>query len=425
MKSALLSLPRLAIDGGQPVLSLDKIPGPHYRWPVITSSAEQAVLKQLSTAVSIKDRSGVVAELEDRFKSFYGHTYALSTNSGTAALFAAYDALQLKPGDEVLCPDYTWFATVSPLVYTGATPVFVDCDQNFNLDPALLASQYTPRTKAVVVTHMWGMPCAMPAITKFCRQHKLYLVEDCSHAHGAACAAQRVGTFGDIAVFSLQAAKLVPAGEGGILLTNNPELYYRVNLHGQYNKRCAQEIPSEHPLRPFWQTGFGLKQRIHPLGAALALDQFDHMLDKLETKRKYVRRFFDVIRGYPFLQLQDEGDAQSSWYMLAFEYREAAAGVTAQQFVQALHAEGLIEFDIPTLTGPIGDLHLFHHLHEAMPRLYSQKVTIKRSCPRSQSLREKVVVLPVWTESTDELLVQHYLSGLEKVCRWVQAQRPA
>lgn len=415
--------PRVAIEGGPPTLSVDEVAASHYRWPIITASSEQAVQRQLMTSVSIKDRSDVIADLEDKFKSFYNCSYALCTNSGTAALFAAYDALQLKPGDEVLCPDYTWFATVSPMVYTGATPVFIDCDRNFNVDPTLLEAHLTTHTKALVVTHMWGMPCAMREIMEFCRTHKLRLIEDCSHAHGAEYAGRHVGTFGDLAVFSLQASKLVAAGEGGILLTNDCDLYYRANLHGQYNKRCAQEIPSDHPLRPFWQTGFGLKQRIHPLGAALALDQFQDMTYRLAVKRQYALQLLEVIRPFPFLQPQSEQDARSSWYMLAIEYSETRAGIPAHDFLRALHAEGLEEFDIPSLTGPIGGLHLFHHLHEAMPRLYAEEVKITRHCPRSESLREKVLVLPLWGDTADEWVVDRYVSGMKKVCEWIQARK--
>ncbi len=412
----------LAIEGGMPALSLDDNPAPHYKWPIITPSAEKAVLRQLATTISIKNRSGVIADLEDRFRSFYGHRHALCTNSGTAALFAAYDALQLMPGDEVLCPDYTWFATVSPMTYTGATPIFIDCDYNFNLDPSLLVKYLTPRTKAVVVTHMWGMPCDMQPIVDFCRKHELRLIEDCSHAHGAEYRGQRVGTFGDIAIFSLHSAKLVAAGEGGILLTNDCDIYYRANLHGQYNKRSQQEIPADHSLYAFWQTGFGLKQRIHPLGAALALDQFDYLLDRLSVKRDYASRFLETIGRYQFLKPQIERNAGSSWYMLAFEYCESLVDVPLPQFVHALHAEGLVEFDVPTLTGPIGDLYLFQHLHEAMPRLYNDNMNIIRECPRSAGLREKVVVLPIWSELSDEMIVDRYLIGLNKVCEWVVRQ---
>lgn len=411
----------LALFGGIPTLSLDAMPGPHYRWPPITEESVSAVVGQLHESVSIKDRSGIIAELEDSFKSYYGRRYALCTNSGTAALFCAYDALGLGLGDEVLCPDYTWFATVSPLAYVGATPVFIDCDENFNLDPDLLAAHLTPRTRAVVVTHMWGMPCDMERIAAFCRHHGLYLIEDCSHAHGAMYQGRPIGSHADVAMFSLQAAKLVAAGEGGVLLFDDQNLYARANLHGQYNKRCAQEVPPKHPARQFWQSGFGLKQRIHPLGASLAVQQFRAMPQRLAVKRRFAGELLDTIRKYAFLHTQEGPRDECSWYAIAFTLDEKAADISTREFVEALHAEGLIEFDVPTLTGPIGDLPLFQNLNGAIPRLYPKPRQVVRNCPRSSSLREKVVILPVWANEADDQVVSLYRAGLEKVCRWVEA----
>jgi len=396
-------------------LSLDRFPPPHYRWPTVTSSLEEAVIHQLRETISIKDGSGVIATLEKAFEERYQSAFALAMNSGTAALFAAFDALDLGPGDEVLCPDYTWFATVSPLAYTGAMPVFVDCDENFNLDPHKLEENLSSRTRAVVVTHMWGMPCDILPIRSFCDRHGLRLIEDCSHAHGASYSGLPVGCLADVSVFSLQAAKLVPAGEGGILLTNNQDIYVRANLHGQYNKRCRAEIPEAHPLFKYWQTGFGLKQRIHPLGAACALHEFDRLDERLHIKRRRAQALLAVVDDIGFLQPQRESTCQSSWYMFAMEYMSERAGIPISEFQRRLHTEGLIEADVPELTGPIGDLYLFQNLDGAVSRLYPTKAKPRRHCPRSTGLRGRVMTLPIWCEPADEEIFGCYLAGLRKV----------
>jgi dTDP-4-amino-4,6-dideoxygalactose transaminase len=139
-----------------------------------------------------------------------------------------------------------------------------------------IEKKITDKTKAIVVTHMWGIPCDMDAITVIAKKHNLRLLEDCSHAHGAKFNEQKVGTFGDAAVWSLQGQKTVTGGEGGILLTDDGEIHTRALLLGQYNKRCKQEIPRDHPLYQYALTGFGLKLRAHPLAIAMADQQFDH-----------------------------------------------------------------------------------------------------------------------------------------------------
>jgi len=294
---------KLALHGGPPTID---VPGPHYRWPIITDATRRAVLTQLDTATSIKDRSGIIRELEDKFASYYGRRYALMNNSGTSSLFAAFEGLGLGPGDEVISTDYTWFASTSPLVYLGAEPVFCDCDENGCLDPARLGELLTKRTRAVVVTHMWGRPGDMDEIAAFCEGHGLSLVEDCSHAHGATYRGRLVGTYGAAAVWSLQGAKLVSGGEGGILLTDDEDVYVRAQLQGHYNKRCKQEVPADHPLRAFWQTGFGLKLRGHPLAAAMASQQFEEFPQRLELKRRFARRMAEALADVAFLSPQDE-----------------------------------------------------------------------------------------------------------------------
>ena len=125
-----------------------------YSWPVVTKSMEAAVMSQLKESISIYDRSGSIAQLEDRFREYYGCKYAVATNAGTTALWSLYVGSGIGPGDEVICQTYTFFATASPIFFTGAVPVLTDCDESGNIDPREIARHITPRTKAIVVTHM-------------------------------------------------------------------------------------------------------------------------------------------------------------------------------------------------------------------------------------------------------------------------------
>jgi len=408
----------LAIHGGSPVLNRE---GPHFVWPRITPAIEAAVLRQLRTSTSIKDRSGVVAELEDKFARYYATRWALSHSSGTMAIFAMFDALGLSPGDEVICPNYTWFATASPLAYLGLVPVFCDADEHGNLDPERVTELIGERTRALIVTHMWGMPCDMAPLVRLCQSRGLELLEDCSHAHGASYHGAKVGTFGAAAVWSMQAAKLVSAGEGGMLLTDREDLYVRATLAGHYNRRCKQEIALDHPLREFWQTGFGLKLRAHPLALAMANEQFDHLDAWLLQKRRFAQQMQDSWREFRFLRLPLEKECQSAWYVFALRFDEVQARVSRTTFHRALLAEGLTDVDVPELTGPIAQLPLFQNLARARPAFFPRATRVASDAfPVSKRLWRETLTVPVWTEPDDAVLVERYIEGVRKVARAVE-----
>jgi dTDP-4-amino-4,6-dideoxygalactose transaminase len=388
----------------------------------VTHALEAAVLSQLRDSTSIKDRSGVFAEFEARFAAYYGARHALLHSSGTMAIFAMFDALDLSPGDEIICPNYTWFATASPLAYLGLAPVFCDADDDGNLDPRRLPELVTERTRAVIVTHMWGLPCDMDPIVRFCSTRKLHLLEDCSHAHGASYRGRKVGAFGTASAWSLQAAKIVSAGEGGVLLTNEAEVYARATLTGHYNRRCKQEVPPDHPLREFWQTGFGLKLRAHPLGIAMANEQFNHLDDWIRQKGVFARRMRDAWSQFSFLRLPEERDRTPSWYVFAVRFDQERAGVSRQTFYRALVAEGLVDADVPELTGPIGHLPLFQKLHKVRPNLYrsAPRVVAEASVPVSWRIARETITFPVWARPEDAPIVERYIEGVRKVAEAVQ-----
>ena len=169
-----------------------------------------------------------------------------------------FEALDLRPGDEVLCPVYTFFATATPMLQYGAVPVFCDALADGNMDPAEILKKSTPKTKAVIVTHMWGLPCDMPKIMENASRVNggIKVLEDCSHAHGAVVAGKLVGSWGHMAAWSLQAKKNLTGGQAGVLATNSTDYYARAITHGHFNKRAKQEVPQDHPLRKFWRKSY-------------------------------------------------------------------------------------------------------------------------------------------------------------------------
>lgn len=410
---------RLALYGGAPTITQ---PLPHYRWPRITESVRAAVALQLETDISLMDRSGVFRSFEETFRKFHGRDFALLCNSGTSALHAMYVGAGLEPHDEVIVPVYTFHATVTPLLHVGATPVFCDCGSDGNMDPVKAEALIGPRTKAIVVTHLFGLPCDMDAFTALSQRYNLLLFEDCSHAHGARYRDAPVGSFGDGAAWSFQGQKIISGGEGGMLLTDDHEMYIRAQLLGHYNKRCRQEIPPTHPFYELATTGFGLKHRAHPLAVAIAREQFGHLEEFRAGKSRFADRFAQALRPFEFITLSQYGRAHTSptWYLLAATFDEVAAGASRELFVNALHAEGLAEIEAYTYLQPLHELPLFQRVPPIGPIRWP---TSKRpgglfDCARS--FCQSLVKIPAWSFADEEPIVGQYIQGLTKVCAAIE-----
>jgi len=172
----------------------------------------------------------MVRELERRFAFAYGVPYGVATTSGTAAIHVALGALDLNPGDEVITAPITDMGTVIPIISQGAIPVFANVDRTYNMDPASVEQRITPRTKAIIVVHLFGNPCDMDAMTAVAARHGLSLIEDCSQAHWTHYKGRLVGTIGDIGCFSFQQSKHMTTGDGGMTITSNAAYYERMKL---------------------------------------------------------------------------------------------------------------------------------------------------------------------------------------------------
>lgn len=406
---------KLAILGGPKTVSYAP---PHFPWPIITKEVERAVVKQLNKSVSIYDRSGIIDEFEDNFRSYHKIKHALLTSSGTAALHTMYVAAEIGAEDEIICPAYTFYATVTPILQTGAIPVLCDADETGNIDPNKIEQLITPRTKGVVITHMWGIPCQMDKIAAICRKYKLLLFEDCSHAHGARYQNKLVGTWGNAAAWSLQGQKIVTGGEGGIFATNNTEFYFRALLFGHYNKRCVQEIPKNHPLAKYAISGMGLKLRSHPLAVAIARVLFKHLDNIISQKRKYISMFkkeLKVLEDY--ISMPDvPKKASPSWYALTLTYNKSGKSkVPIEHFLKALQAEGCLEADIPNSTCPLNLMPLFQNPAPLYP-IYKGKFAYKPGqFPVAEEFFQTRIKFPVWTRSKDIGIVKSYIRAIQKV----------
>jgi len=239
--------------------------------------------------------SGVVAELESTFSAAQGGRHVVSFNSGTSALFAAFAALGLGPGDEVLVPSWTFFATASPLLWLGAVPVLVDSSAGPGVTAREFAARVTRRTRAIATTHLFGDTVDLDELVAFARARDLPLVTDCSHAHATTFDGAPVGTFGDIAVFSIGARKMISGGHGGLLVTADPALADLATLVGHFKPRTRHQLRTA-DLRRLGEFALGGNLRMSPLSAALALDHLER-LDEISAHHLANLALLDAVLG--------------------------------------------------------------------------------------------------------------------------------
>ena len=215
----------------------------------------------------ISSRGRFVQEFERRFSERIKVAHATAVSNGTVALHLALEALGIQDGDEVIVPTLTYIASVNAISYTGATPVFCDSDAlSWQMDPEDIRRRITPKTRAIMVVHLYGQACDMDAIMRIAKEHNLFVIEDCAEAFGTLYKGQHVGAFGDIATFSFFGNKTITTGEGGMVVSNDKALLERArHLKGQ---GLAAH-------REYWHDVIGFNYRMTNIQAAIGLAQLE------------------------------------------------------------------------------------------------------------------------------------------------------
>jgi dTDP-4-amino-4,6-dideoxygalactose transaminase len=326
---------RPALLGGRRAVTLDQSEA--LRWPIITEADEKAVLDVLrSGKLSVNE---CVGGLEDDYRRWLGVKHALAHCNGTSAILAGLHAFDLQPGDEVIVPSATYWATVTPVLHAGCIPVFCETEEQcLGPDPEDVRQKVTDRTRAIVVVHLFGMPARMDELLEIARSHDLRVLEDASHAHGARYRDRAVGTLGDAACFSMQTTKLCPAGEGGMLVTDDDELWERAVRLGHFERLL--ELPS--PNRRFAATGFGLKHRISPLNAALARTQFARLDERNASRSENIEYLARRLDDLGLITFRAPPGVERVWFEVHIRYDEQRFGLPIDRLVRALEAEGAL-----------------------------------------------------------------------------------
>ncbi|HWD64208.1 MAG TPA: DegT/DnrJ/EryC1/StrS family aminotransferase [Solirubrobacteraceae bacterium] len=260
----------LALYGGSPAVDASK----HAPWPQITDEDRAEVMAVLDRGVLCGVNAPALVGLEHDWAEYLGIAHCIATNSGTAALHTGIAALGISPGDEVVVPAHTYISTAVAVAHHGAVPVFCDIDERtFNIDPARIEERITNRTRAIMPVHLDGLPADMDEIQAIADRHGLAVIEDAAQAHGATYKGRPAGTLGDCAGFSLNATKNLIGGEGGLFVTDDPELFAVARRFSNRGEDVPKLGPGEFRVASYVSHGLGYNYRTQELPAALARSQ--------------------------------------------------------------------------------------------------------------------------------------------------------
>lgn len=319
------------------------MPGPGHYW--IADEEREEVLDVLNAGhlsrygdpddPSFKQK---VYTLEREFAAYSGVKHCVAVNSGTGSLYIALRALDIGPGDEVIVPAYTFVASYTATIFAGATPVLAEIDESFTLDPGDIENRITERTKAIMPVHMLGNPSDLDAICGIARKHGLYVVEDSCQAAGASYKGRKIGSLGDIGGFSLNFHKTITSGDGGLVITDDDELYWRafaIHDQGHTPNRTGLEIGKRSII--------GFNFRINELTGAVALAQLrkiDRITARLKANKARVKQLLGELPGVRFRRLNDAEGECGTLLTLIFDSRERARAVASRLGTKTMDNSG-------------------------------------------------------------------------------------
>jgi dTDP-4-amino-4,6-dideoxygalactose transaminase len=330
---------------------------------------------------------GKVHKLEGEIARLSGVRHAVAVNSGTSALLVALGALGVGPGDEVIVPGYTFIASVSSVVYARAIPVFAEIDRTFNLDPDDVQAKITKHTKAIIAVHMAGNPARLDKLRAVADDHGIYLIEDCAQAFGATYRGRPIGSIGHVGTFSFNAYKTITCGDGGMVITDDIELYHRsFAFHDQGHSplRLGVEIGQ----RPF----IGLDFRMTELQAAVLLGQLRKLPLILARLRRNKQIYKETISDLPGLSFREITDSQGE------------CGTILTLILPSAEIASSIANDVNTSVIGKAGWHVYNNMENILEQTTITPEKCPFSCPYYTSKGGKVRYSKGMLPRTDQLL---------------------
>jgi perosamine synthetase len=412
---------KLALLGGEKTVNDEN--KELFDWPIINKAIEDAAL----AVVKEKTASGldITRKFEAGFAKWHGSKYALAHVNGTASLQAGLYALGVGVGDEIICPSITYWASCSQALTLGASVVFADIDpETLCVDPDEIEKQITERTKVIVVVHYMSMPADMDRIMALAKKYNVKVMEDTSHAHGALYKGKMVGTFGDVAGFSLMNGKSFAIGEGGMLLTDDRDIYERAILWGHYARH--DEIENEELKRVSGLPYGGCKNRLNQIASAIGIEQLKKYPAEIIEIDKAMNYFLDQLEGLPGIRThrpeKNTNTTKGGWYACCGTYRpEELKGLSVKRFCDALTAEG-----VPVYPGCNKALHS-HPIFQSVDIYHCGSPTNLANLPSGVDVRAKDEDLPIsaaihgrsfnipWFKHFKPEIIDQYAAAFKKV----------
>lgn len=343
---------------------------------------ERELLLECVSSGWISSEGPFVAQLEERFANRVSRAHGVAVANGSAALDIAVQALDLGPGDEVILPSFTIISPLLSVLRVGATPVLVDVDAaTWNMDAASVAARITPRTRAIVVVHIYGLPTDIDPILALAERHGLAVIEDAAEMHGQTCRARPCGSFGTLSTFSFYANKLVTTGEGGMVLTDDPALAARC--------RSLRNLCLGTGTRRFVHESLGWNYRLTNVQAALGIAQLERLDATLARKRAIGARYDELLADLTNVQrpLRETSYAQNCYWVYGLVLGDDVA-LDAEEAMKRLAARG------------IGTRPFFWPMHE-QPVLLQRGLFAGETYPVSSRLARRGFYVPASAATTD------------------------
>lgn len=408
----------LALYGGNPVRSTPlplEFPGVHHMDEEEVEAAVRVLRSRSPFRFYGVDLQGEVDAFESEFAAFQGSSHCLALTSGTGALHTALSALGVGPGQEVIVPAYLWVSVVAAVVNLGAIPVLADINDTFCMDPADAEAKITPRTAGIIVVHMSGAPADVKAISQIAKKHGLFLLEDCAQCAGGSVDGKRVGTFGDIGIFSFQMNKNMTSGEGGCIVTDNESLYYRaVAVHDiGFARDAAGRLMYDKLEYCLWGRGYRLDE-IRASILRVQLRKLPQIIGQMHRSKYRIREALKKAPQVALRRIVDERGDTGCFLLTTFPSAEMAREVN-----RALRSEGIVTFSqgVNDIVMTDWGLHLYYNIPSLVQRTSvdsrgtpwslaenqaSTAAYRKGTCPQADSLFERTNLLAIPSSLTEE-----------------------
>src|SRR5947209_5319982 len=381
-------------------------------WPNYDNKEVQALKEVLESRVWWRTPGTKTLEFEQAFAQFHGARHGIAVTNGTAALEVTMAALGSRSGDEVIVPNFTFIATASAVLFANALPVMVDVDpQTHCIDPSEVEAAITPKTKAIIAVHMGGHPADLDRLRAIAADRRVHLVEDSAHAHGSEWRQQKIGTFGTAATFSFQASKLITAGEGGVIISNDDNFERQArSIHD-----CGR-MPGEWFYSHFI---YGSNYRLSEWQGAILNVQLTRLEEQTKHRHRNGRLLDKLLSEIPGITPQtcDPRCTRNGQYAYIFHVdAKQFAGITTENFIAALNAEG-----IPTQASypPLHELDCFRN-GEYRKCLSGAQATEKHAFlqqlfPQTQRAAWETVWIPQFALLGDEEDMNEIAAAIRKI----------